>query len=195
MSTGMATLAEIDEAVNTIRKHGSSELLLMNCTSTYPANPEDSNVLNIPYMRKLFGCEVGLSDHTPGVGAAVAAVAHGASMVEKHFTLSRADGGVDSAFSLEPHELQMLVQETKQAWQSLGKVFFGPTVAETSSLSGRRSLYISKDMSVGEELTKDNCRSIRPSNGLPPRYYDVILGRKVKRAVKKGVALSWDLIE
>ena len=194
MSTGMATLSEIDEAVNMIRKTGSSEILLMKCTSNYPANPENSNVLTIPYLKKAFECEVGLSDHTPGIGAAVAAVAHGATMIEKHFTLSRADGGVDSAFSLEPQEMSRLVEETKRAWQSLGDVFFGPTEAEMASLSGRRSLYISQDMKSGEQLNLDNMRVIRPNKGLPPKYHDVVLGRKVNKDITKGTPISWDLI-
>jgi pseudaminic acid synthase len=194
MSTGMATLSEIDEAVNMIRKTGSSEILLMKCTSNYPANPENSNVLTIPYLKKVFECEVGLSDHTPGIGAAVAAVAHGATMIEKHFTLSRSDGGVDSAFSLEPQEMSLLVEETKRAWQSLGDVFFGPTEAEMPSLSGRRSLYISEDMKSGEQLNLENMRVIRPNKGLAPKYHDVVLGRKVNRDITKGTPISWDLI-
>jgi len=194
MSTGMASISEIDEAVNMIRKTSSSEILLMKCTSSYPASPENSNVLTIPYLRKIFDCEVGLSDHTPGVGVAVAAVAHGATMIEKHFTLSRADGGVDSTFSLEPHELNLLVEETERAWQSIGGVFFGPTESEISSLSGRRSLYISQDTKSGEHLNLENMRVIRPNKGLLPKYHDVVLGRKVNRDVTKGTPLSWDLI-
>jgi len=194
MSTGMSTLSEIDEAVNLIRKTSSSEILLMKCTSSYPANPENSNVLTIPYLRKIFECEVGLSDHTPGIGAAVAAVAHGATMIEKHFTISRADGGVDSAFSLEPQEMSCLVEETKRAWQSLGDVSFGPTEAEIPSLSGRRSLYIAQDMKSGDQLDLENMRVIRPNKGLPPKYHDVVLGRKVNRDVTKGTPISWDLI-
>jgi len=195
MSTGMATLAEIDEAVNLIRKTGSSEILLMKCTSSYPSNPENSNILTIPYLKKIFGCEVGLSDHTLGIGAAVAAVSNGATMIEKHFTLSRGDGGVDSAFSLEPHEMKMLVEETKRAWQSLGEVHFGPTESEKVSLSGRRSIYISIDMSAGDKLDRDNLRVIRPNGGLEPKFYDVILGRRIKKDIKKGTPLSWDLVE
>lgn len=195
MSTGMASLAEIDEAVNLVRRTSSSEIVLMKCTSSYPASPENSNVLTIPYLRKIFGCEVGLSDHTLGVGAAVAAVAHGATVIEKHFTLSRSDGGVDSAFSLEPHEMEQLVVETTRAWQSLGQVSFGPTEAEKSSLSGRRSLYISRDMRAGEILSKDNLRVIRPNLGLAPKYYDVVLGRRIKCDLKMGTPLSWDLVE
>ncbi len=195
MSTGMASLAEIDEAVNLIRKTGSSEIVLLKCTSSYPASPNNSNVLTIPYLRKIFGCEVGLSDHTLGIGAAVAAVAHGATLIEKHFTLSRVDGGVDSAFSLEPQEMQQLVVETVRAWQSLGQVSFGPTEAEKSSMSGRRSIYISRDVGAGEILSIDNLRVIRPNLGMAPKYYEVVLGRRIKRDAKMGTPLSWDLIE
>ena len=195
MSTGMASLAEIDEAVNMIQKTGSSEIILMKCTSSYPASSENSNILTIPYLRKVFDCEVGLSDHTLGVGVAVAAVAQGATLIEKHFTLSRADGGIDSAFSMEPHEMQQLVKETGRAWKSLGQIYFGPTNAEKSSMTGRRSLYISKDMHAGEKLTKINLRVIRPNLGLAPKYYEVVLGRKVSKDVKKGTPLNWDLIE
>lgn len=194
ISTGMATIAELDETVRTIREVGCDQFVLLKCTSTYPASPENSNVLTIPHMRELFNCEVGLSDHTMGVGAAVAAVAHGATVIEKHFTLRRADGGVDSAFSLEPEEMKQLVIETEWAWQSLGKVTYGPTDAEKSSLTFRRSLYIAKDMKSGEELTTENLRVVRPGLGLPPKYYDVLLGRKVNRDVKKGVAVSWGII-
>jgi len=194
MSTGMATLAEIDEAINLIKKTSSSEVLLMKCTSSYPANPANSNILTIPKMKEIFGCEIGLSDHTLGVGAAIAAVAHGATMVEKHFTLNRDDGGVDSAFSLEPQEMRNLVQEAERAWQSLGGVKFGPTDAEISSLSGRRSIYISEDMAEGDELTVKNIRVIRPNSGLMPKFYDMVMGRKINRDVKKGTPLRWGLI-
>jgi len=195
MSTGMASLSEIDEAVNLIRKTSSSEITLLKCTSSYPANPENSNVLTIPYMRKIFGCEVGLSDHTLGIGAAVAAVAHGATIIEKHFTLSRADGGVDSAFSLEPDEMRQLVTETTRAWQSLGGVHFGPTDAEKSSMSGRRSIYICRDVRAGEIMSADNVRVVRPNRGMAPKYYEMILGRRIKRDAKMGTPLSWELIE
>ena len=194
ISTGMATLAEIDETVRTIREAGCEDFVLLKCTSTYPATPENSNVLTIPHMRQLFNCEVGLSDHTMGVGAAVAAVAHGAAVIEKHFTLNRADGGVDSAFSLEPEEMRQLVVETERAWQSLGSVTYGPTEAEKPSLKFRRSLYIAQDIKVGEELTPQNLRIVRPGMGLEPKYYEVLLGRKANCNLKKGTAVSWDLI-
>jgi len=195
ISTGMATLDEIDETVQTIRKAGCKQFVLLKCTSTYPASPENSNVLTIPHMRKLFNCEMGLSDHTMGLGAAVAAVAHGATVIEKHFTLRRADGGVDSAFSLEPDEMKLLVKETERAWQSLGKVTYGPTEAEKESLVFRRSLYISRNMKKGDMLNNQNLRIVRPGLGLPPKCYDILIGRRVNRDVKKGTAVKLDMIE
>ena len=194
ISTGMASLAELDETIRTIRAAGCEQFVLLKCTSTYPATPENTNVLTIPHMRELFGCEVGLSDHTMGVGASVAAVAHGATVIEKHFTLRRADGGVDSAFSLEPEELKMLVVETERAWQSLGGIFYGPTEAEKASLQFRRSLYIAEDVQAGTELTQENLRIVRPGLGLPPKYYDVLLGRKVNQDLKKGTAMKWEML-
>jgi pseudaminic acid synthase len=194
ISTGMASVAEMDEMVQTIRDAGCEQFILLKCTSTYPATPENSNVLTIPHMRKLFNCEVGLSDHTMGIGTSVAAVAHGASIIEKHFTLNRADGGVDSAFSMEPEEMKQLVIETKRAWQALGKVTYGPTKAEKGSLTFRRSLYIAEDMNKGDILTEKNLRIVRPGLGLPPKYYDILLGRKVSQEVKKGTAVNWEII-
>jgi pseudaminic acid synthase len=194
MSTGMASVAEIDEAVRTARAAGCSQLVLLKCTSTYPASPHNTNVLTIPHMRALFGCEIGLSDHTMGVGASVAAVAHGATVIEKHFTLRRADGGVDSAFSLEPAELAALVTETERAWQSLGAVTYGPTEAEKNSLVFRRSVYVAQDMKAGEVFTAVNLRVVRPGLGLHPRFYDQVLGRRVRQDVDKGTPLSWELV-
>jgi N-acetylneuraminate synthase len=191
MSTGMATLAELDESVRTLREHGCQDIVLLKCTSTYPATPENSNVRTIPHMRELFGCEVGLSDHTMGVGAAVAAVAQGATVVEKHFTLARADGGVDSTFSLEPHELAALVTETERAWQSLGSVQYGAGAVEKASARFRRSLYIAADMKAGDLLTAENLRVVRPGYGLAPKYYDLLLGRRINRDLKKGTAVEW----
>ena len=194
ISTGMATLAELDETVRTIREMGSEQFILLKCTSTYPAKPDNSNILTIPHMRDLFQCEVGLSDHTMGVGVSVAAVAQGATVIEKHFTLSRADGGVDSAFSLEPEEMTQLVVETKRAWQSLGRVQYGPTEAEKASMKFRRSLYIAEDMKAGDVLTPKNLRSVRPGMGLPPKYYDQLLGKKINKDMARGTALKWDLL-
>ena len=145
-------------------------------------------------MRKLFNCEVGLSDHTMGIGASVAAVSHGATVIEKHFTLDRSDGGVDSAFSMEPKEMKQLVVETERAWQSLGKIKYGSSDVEKGSLTFRRSLYIAKDMKKGDILTEKNLRIVRPGLGLAPKYYGLILGRKVNMDVKKGTAVKWEII-
>jgi N-acetylneuraminate synthase len=194
ISTGMASVSEIEEAVATARGAGAKDIVLLKCTSTYPATPQNSNILTIPHMRELFGCQVGLSDHTMGTGVAVAAVAHGATVVEKHFTLSRADGGVDSTFSLEPAELSALVVETERAWQGLGAVSYGPTQAEQKSLTYRRSLYVAEDMKAGDVFTAENLRVVRPGEGLHPRYYDQLLGRRINRDAKRGTPLSWDLV-
>jgi len=194
ISTGMASVAELDEAVRCAREAGCRDLVLLKCTSTYPATPDNTNVLTIPHMRTLFGCEIGLSDHTMGVGAAVAAVAHSATVIEKHFTLSRADGGVDSAFSLEPAELAMLVVETERAWRSLGAVSYGPTEAERKSLQFRRSIYVSADIKAGELLTQSNVRIVRPGLGLHPRFFEQVLGRRAARDLAKGTALDWSLL-
>lgn len=195
ISTGMATDAEIGESVSAARAAGCRDLILLKCTSTYPASPENTNLRTIPAIRERFQVEVGLSDHTMGVGASVAAVAMGATVIEKHFTLARTDGGVDSAFSLEPHELRSLVTETERAWQALGKISFGPTAQEKPSLQFRRSLYVALDLKAGDTLNKENLRAVRPGLGLPPKHYDELLGKKVKRDVKRGTPLSWDLID
>jgi N-acetylneuraminate synthase len=194
ISTGMVTIAELDETVRTAREAGCRNLILLKCTSSYPATPENTNILTIPHMAKLFDCQVGLSDHTMGIGAAVASVALGATIIEKHFTLSRADGGVDSAFSMEPDEMRALVIETERAWQALGKITYGPTEKEKKSLMFRRSLYIVQAMKKGDILTKENLRAIRPGLGLPPKYYDTLLGKCVNRDTKKGTSLSWGMI-
>ena len=194
MSTGLAELAEIEEAVETARSNGCRDLVLLKCTSSYPSTPEYSNVLTIPDLRARFGCEVGLSDHTMGFGAAVAAVAHGATVIEKHLTLSRADGGVDSTFSLEPDEMRVLVQETERAWQALGRVEYGPTEAERSTVAFRRSIYVAKDLKAGDILTPENLRCVRPGWGLSPKHYSALLGRRVSRDVRKGTPASWSLV-
>nr|WP_179151934.1 pseudaminic acid synthase [Oceanobacillus senegalensis] len=194
ISTGMCSASEIEETVQTARMEGCKDLILLKCTSTYPASPENTNILTIPHMKDLFQCQIGLSDHTMGNGVAVASVALGATIIEKHFTLSRADGGVDASFSLEPDEMEALVTETKRAWQSLGSVHYGATKAEKSSKKYRRSLYIMEDMKSGDVFTKQNLAVIRPGYGLAPKYYDILLGKKVKQDVKKGTAVSWDLI-
>ena len=194
ISTGMATVAELDETVRAARESGCKDLILLKCTSTYPATAENTNILTIPHLRDLFGCEVGLSDHTLGVGVSVASVALGASVIEKHFTLNRADGGVDSAFSMEPAEMTQLVVETERAWEALGAISYGPTDAEKKSLQYRRSLYIVQNMKAGEVLTKDNVQAIRPGLGLPPKYLDIILGRVVKKDVVRGTAITFELL-
>lgn len=194
ISTGMASIGEIADAVDAARSAGCRDLVLLKCTSTYPASPENTNVRTIAHMRELFRCEVGLSDHTMGIGTAIAAVAFGATVVEKHFTLSRAEGGVDSAFSLEPDELANLVVETERAWRALGDVRYGPTPAEEKARMRRRSLYIAEDLEAGDILTPSNLRRIRPGHGLAPKYLDVLLGRRVTRAVKRGTPVTWDLI-
>lgn len=194
MSTGMASLAELDESMRALRSAGCSEIVLLKCTSTYPASPECSNVRTIPHMRELFGCEIGLSDHTHGVGAAVAATALGATVIEKHFTLCRADGGVDSAFSMEPAEMAMLVTECKRAWTSLGSVFYGPTQSERASLAYRRSLYVVRDVSAGEVFTQENLRAVRPGHGLAPKHIDRFLGNTAKRDLRSGEPLAWDML-
>lgn len=195
ISTGMATLEELDESVNAARQSGCKDLILLKCTSTYPATPENSNLLTVPYLRDRYGCEIGLSDHTLGIGVAVASVALGATVIEKHFTLRRADGGVDSAFSMEPDEMKQLVEETGRAWQSIGKTFVGPTEAEKSSITFRRSLYIVKELKAGDILTNENVRAIRPGLGLPPKHLNQILGKKIKCGVKMGTALAWSLLD
>ena len=195
ISTGMASIAELDDTVKAAREAGCKDLILLKCTSTYPATPNNTNILTIPHMRELFGCEVGLSDHTMGVGVSVASIALGATVIEKHFTLSRADGGVDSTFSMEPAEMAQLVLETKHAWQAMGQVSYGPSEAEKKSLQYRRSLYIVKDLKAGELLTQENIRAIRPGLGLPTKYQEVVIGKTIKKDVKKGTGLTWDLIE
>jgi N-acetylneuraminate synthase len=194
ISTGMATVADLDETVRTARAAGCRDIVLLKCTSSYPASPANTNVATIPHMRELFGCQVGLSDHTMGVGVAVASVALGATVIEKHFTLSRAEGGVDSAFSLEPAEMRSLVVETERAWQGLGTVCYGATKSEAASLQYRRSLYVIKDMRAGEAFSAANLGRIRPGFGLAPKHYEQLLGRTVKQDVRKGTAVSWDLL-
>ena len=196
VSTGMASVGELAETVEAIRGAGCEDFVLLKCTSTYPASPECTNVATIPHMRELFGCQVGLSDHTMGVGVAVAAVALGATVVEKHFTLARADGGVDSSFSLEPAEMAALVIETERAWQGLGQVSYGVQSAqEKKSLAFRRSLYVVRDLAAGEALTAEAVRAIRPGFGLPPKHQDAVIGRRVRHAVRRGTPLSWDLLD
>jgi N-acetylneuraminate synthase len=194
ISTGMATVAELDETVRAARDAGCKDLILLKCTSTYPAMPEGTNLNTIPHLRDLFECEVGLSDHTLGIGVSVSSVALGASVIEKHFTLNRDDGGVDSIFSMEPDEMAQLVEEAKRAWGALGKISYGPTESEKKSLCFKRSLYIVEDIKAGDILTIKNIRAIRPGLGLPPKYFESIIGKKIKVDAKRGTPLSWDLL-
>ncbi len=194
ISTGMASVAELDETVRAAREAGCKDLILLKCTSTYPASAGNTNILTIPHMRELFGCEVGLSDHTMGVGVSVASVALGATVIEKHFTLDRADGGVDSTFSMEPAEMASLVIETERAWQALGRVNYGAIEAEMKSLVFRRSLYLVQDLKAGDVINKENVRAIRPGLGLPTKYLEKVLGMKVKQDTKRGTALTWTLL-
>lgn len=194
MSTGVSRLSDIDESVRILRESGCKELVLLKCTSTYPATPENTNLTTIPHLQQLFNCVVGLSDHTMGIGASVAAVALGARVIEKHFTLRRADGGVDSTFSLEPEEMKALVVEAERAFLALGQIQYGIQNAEEKSRAFKRSIYISKDMKSGDTITLDNVRIIRPGLGLESRYLDLILGRKLRKDVTAGTPLTWEII-
>jgi N-acetylneuraminate synthase len=194
LSSGMATISEIDETVRTARATDCNDIILLKCTSAYPANPGNANLLTLPHMKDTFRVQVGLSDHTMGIGVAVASVALGATVIEKHFTLRRSDGGVDSTFSLEPQEMHSLVNECENAWKSLGRIDYGTTVEESKSLQFRRSLYIAKDMIAGDLFTPENLRSVRPGFGLPTKYYDTLLGKQAVRDAKKGTPTSWDLL-
>ena len=195
MSTGVASIADIQESLDVLRKAGCTQIILLKCTSTYPATPESTNILTIPHMRELFNVPVGLSDHTMGIGAAVASVALGAVVIEKHFTLRRADGGVDSAFSLEPEELEALVIETERAWLSLGTVSYSLSDKEKKSLAFKRSLFVVKDMKKDEVFTRDNVRSVRPATGLHTRYFDAVLGKRAKENIPSGTPLHLSLID
>jgi pseudaminic acid synthase len=194
ISTGLATGAELDETVRVTRRFGCKDLVLLKCTSDYPADPTDSNLLTIPHMKDLFQCQIGLSDHTLGVGVSLAAVALGATVIERHVTLSRKDKGVDSAFSLEPQELELLVKESKKAWRSLGGIFYGPTAVEKKNLRFRRSLYIVEDMKAGDIFTRRTLRNIRPGFGLPPKFIDAFIGKRAGRAIKRGTPATWGML-
>ncbi len=194
MSTGASTLAELEESVNTLKENGCRDLTLLKCTSTYPATPENTNLLTIPHLQQLFDCNVGLSDHTLGIGVAVASVALGATVIEKHFCLSRAEGGVDSAFSLEPHEMKTLVEEAKRAYLGLGHISYGILDAEKNSRFFKRSIYVSKDIKAGEVFTTENIKVIRPASGLHPRYFEEVLGKKANTNLKQGTPLSLSFI-
>lgn len=192
VSTGMATVAELDECVRTARYNGCRDIALLKCTSVYPAAVEDTNLLTIPHMKKLFDCPVGISDHTMGIGTSIASVALGSGIIERHFTLSRDDGGVDAVFSLNPEEMKQLVKEANNAFVALGEISYG--ISSHESTAGRRSLYIVKDMKAGDILNEDNMRSIRPGKGLSPKYYEMVLGKSVNQDIKRGTGLFWDMI-
>lgn len=194
MSTGACSLTDLAESVEVLKLNGCKDLVLLKCTSNYPASPENSNLRTIPHLRELFNSEVGLSDHTMGIGASVAAVVLGATVIEKHFCLSRAEGGVDSAFSLEPEELKSLVVETERAWQSLGIIQYGIQESERKSLMFKRSVYVVKDIKAGEQFTSDNLRVIRPGDGLHPKYLEKVIGKKASVDITGGTPLKTDTI-
>jgi N-acetylneuraminate synthase len=192
MSTGVATLSMIEDAVNTLKESGCKDLVLLKCTSTYPASPETTNLATIPHMAQMFDCHVGLSDHTMGIGAPIAAIALGARVVEKHFTLRRSDGGVDSTFSIEPHELKSLVVESERAFLATGTVQYGVQKTEEKSLRFKRSIYVVKDIKAGDTLNSDNIKIIRPGDGLQPKYYEMLLGKTINKDLKMGTPLSFE---
>jgi pseudaminic acid synthase len=194
VSTGMASLKDLELITTTLKNENCNNFVLLKCTSAYPAKEEDVNLITIPHMSEMFACMVGLSDHTKGIGVAVAAVALGATVIEKHFCLSRAEGGVDSAFSLEPEELSQLVQESTRASKALGCVHYQATQNEKKSKQFKRSIYFVEDLAEGELITKKSIRCIRPGFGISPKYSEQLLGRRVKKSVKKGTPTSWELV-
>ena len=195
ISTGMATIEELEEAVQTARQAGCRDIILLKCTSTYPATPEDTNLATLSHLRDHLKVEVGLSDHTLGVGVAAASVAFGAVLIEKHFTLNRNDGGVDAAFSMEPKEMKLLVEETDKAWKAVGKVHYGPTGSEKASTKFRRSIYAVENIKKGERFNSENLRIIRPGGGLAPEHYEKLLKKKASCNIRKGTPMSWRIAE
>jgi pseudaminic acid synthase len=194
ISTGMASVKEIAAAVEAAQGAGSPDVTVLSCTASYPAPPEETNLRRIPVLAQMLELPIGLSDHTLGIGVPIAAVAYGACLIEKHVTLDRADGGVDSAFSLEPHEVKLLREESERAWQALGTTHIGPTEAEKESLRFRRSLYVVADVKAGDRVTEANVRSIRPTGGLEPDMIGTVLGRAFTVDAAKGTPLTWDLV-
>jgi pseudaminic acid synthase len=195
MSTGTANLAEVKEAVDVLRVNGCKDITLLKCTSTYPASPENSNLLTIPELAKIFpDCKIGLSDHTMGIGVALAAITLGAQVVEKHLTLKRADGGVDAAFSMEPQEMKALVEEAKNVFDSLGVIQLDAQSAELKSRTFKRSVYVSEDIKAGQSFTVKNVKVIRPAFGLAPKYFEEVLNASAKTDLKKGTPLTWEMI-
>jgi pseudaminic acid synthase len=194
LSTGMATLAEIDEAIATLRAHGTTDLALLKCTSAYPAPPGEMNLSTIPHMAETFGIPVGLSDHSMGHSVAVAAVALGACVVEKHLTMARSEGGADAGFSMEPDEFREMVGAVRTVEAAIGRVSYQPSESEIIPRRYRRSLFAVENIRAGEEITEGNVRSIRPGQGLHPRHLDDVLGRRATCDIRKGTPLSWDLV-
>lgn len=195
ISTGMGTLEDITEAVEAAREAGCKELALLKCVSGYPAPAEEYNLNTLPDLQQRFGLITGLSDHTLNNVTAIASVALGASIIEKHFTLNRADGGPDDSFSLEPQDLEQLCRDSHIAWQALGQVSYRPVASEQNNLKYRRSLYFVQDLQAGDVITEAAIRSVRPANGLPPRHYQQLIGKQVKQAISKNTPVSWDSIE
>lgn len=195
LSTGMASVGELEEAVRCARDAGCQDLILLKCTSAYPAPAREVNLATLPHMQALFDCPVGLSDHTLGLAVPIAAVTLGACVIEKHFVLDRSEGGVDAAFSLEPDELKQLVEQSAQAFDALGQVCYGGSASEQPSKKFRRSLYIARDIAAGEVLTADHVKSIRPGLGLAPKHYDEVVGRRTRQALTKGTPLAWSHLE
>lgn len=194
MSTGMATISEIHEAVEVARQNGATDIVLLKCTSSYPAKPENANLATIRSLKETFNVEVGLSDHTMGWTVPIVAAIQGATVIEKHFTLRRSEGGVDSAFSMEPHEFKSMIKEVNDAISTIGHVHYGLDESEIKSKRFRRSIYIVKDVVKGEKLTAENTRIIRPGYGMEPKYIDLVIGREAKENYKRGTALSWNMI-
>jgi len=196
MSTGISDINDIKESVEVLRNNGCKEIILLKCTSTYPATPENTNLVTIPAMQEIFpDCIIGLSDHTMGIGAAIASIALGARLIEKHFTLRRSDGGVDSSFSMEPEEMKSLVIESERAFSALGSVQLTIQQVEEKNKAFKRSIYVVKDMEAGEVFTKENVRVIRPGDGLEPKHYTNILDKKAKKSLKKGTPFQMDFIK
>jgi len=195
ISRGMASFKELSEAISILRENGASEIAVLHCVSSYPAKPEEMNLATIPDIKKRFNIVTGLSDHSLGISAVVASVALGASIIEKHFTLRRADGGVDVAFSLEPAELKELVKSVREVEKAIGEPSYGSGKKEAENIIFRRSLFVVKNVKAGEELTRENVRCIRPGYGLAPKFLAEIIGKKAIKEIKKGVPLSWSLIQ
>jgi pseudaminic acid synthase len=191
MSTGVSSVQDIFDSLEVLKNNGCNQVVLLKCTSTYPASPESTNILTIPHMRDLYCCQIGLSDHTLGIGVAIAAVAFGATIIEKHFTLKRSDGGVDSAFSIEPAELTALVVESERAWLSVGKISYSLSEKEKKSMIFKRSLFVIKKIKKGEIFTKEHIQSKRPSTGIATKYLDIVIGKEAAEDILPGAPLLW----